>query len=100
MIDRNRTLHSSEHSSLCYCSFRYCFLFLYVACVLEVMKTEYVQYGNSESGLLEMKTGMSQGSRLGPLFLSIFIYDLVNCGTKFQFLVYADNTTIYFKFTI
>ena len=58
---------------------------------------QYVQFENSDSSLLEVKTGIPQGSILGPLFFSILINDLVNCSTKFQFLMYADNTTIYFN---
>ena len=58
---------------------------------------QYVQFENSESGLREIKTGISQGSILGPLFFSIVINDLVNSSTKFRFLMYADDTTIYFN---
>ena len=58
---------------------------------------QYVQFENSDSSLLEVKTGIPQGSILGPLFFSILINDLVNCSTKVQFLMYADDTTIYFN---
>ena len=58
---------------------------------------QYVQFENSESGLREIKTGIPQGSILGPLFFSIVINDLVNSRTKFRFLMYADDTTIYFN---
>ena len=58
---------------------------------------QYVQFENSESGLREIKTGIPQGSILGPLFFSIVINDLVNSSTKFRFLMYADDTTIYFN---
>ena len=58
---------------------------------------QYVQFENSESGLREIKTGIPQGSILGPLFFSIAINDLVNSSTKFRFLMYADDTTIYFN---
>ena len=56
-----------------------------------------MQFENSESGLREIKTGIPQGSILGPLFFSVFINDLVNSSAKFQFLMYADDTTIYFN---
>ena len=58
---------------------------------------QYVQFENSESDLLEIKTGIPQGSILGPLFFSIMINDLVNSSNKFKFLMYADDTTIYFN---
>ena len=58
---------------------------------------QYVQFENSESDLLEIKTGILQGSILGPLFFSIMINDLVKSSNKFKFLMYADDTTIYFN---
>ena len=58
---------------------------------------QYVQFENSESDLLEIKTGIPQDSILGPLFFSIMINDLVNSSDKFKFLMYADDTTIYFN---
>ena len=58
---------------------------------------QYVQFENSESDLLEIKTGIHQGSILGPLVFSIIINDLVNSSNKFKFLMYADDTTIYFN---
>ena len=58
---------------------------------------QYVQFENSESDLLEIKTGIPQGSILGSLFFSIMINDLVNSSNKFKFLMYADDTTIYFN---
>ena len=58
---------------------------------------QYVQFKNSESDLLEIKTGIPQGSILGPLFFNIMINDIVNSSNKFNFLMSADDTTIYFN---
>ena len=58
---------------------------------------QYVQYENGNSGLLKVKTGIPQCSMLGPLLFRILINDFGNCSTKFQFLVYADGTTMYFN---
>ena len=58
---------------------------------------QYVQFANSESDLLKIKTGIPQGSILGTLFFSILINDLVNSSNTFKFLMYADDTTIYFN---
>ena len=49
------------------------------------------------SELLEIKTCIPQGSILGPLFFSILINDLVNSSGLYSFLMYADDTTIYFN---
>ena len=34
---------------------------------------QYVQYENADSGLLEVKTGIPQGSSLGPLFSAFLL---------------------------
>ena len=62
-----------------------------------INRFQYVQYENMTSELLEIKTGIPQGSILGPLFFSILINDLVNSSRLFSFLMYADDTTIYFN---
>jgi len=58
---------------------------------------QYVKYNNYKSNLSEIKTGIPQGSILGPLFFSIYINDLVQCSNTFKFLLYADDTTLYFN---
>ena len=50
------------------------------------------------SELLKIIIGIPQCSILGPLFFSILINDLINSSRLFSFLMYADDTTIYFNF--
>ena len=60
-------------------------------------RKQYVVYNNHESDITEIKAGVPQGSILEPLFFSILINNLINISSKLKFLMYADDTTIYFK---
>ena len=60
-------------------------------------RKQFVVYNNHESDITEIKAGVTQGSILGPLFFSILINDLINISSKLRFLMYADDTTIYFN---
>ena len=52
------------------------------------------------SDVLPIKTGVPQGSILSTLLFSIYINDLVYISNTFNFLMYADDTTIHVYFTI
>ena len=60
-------------------------------------RKQYVKYNVHESDVMAIKTGVPQGSILGPLLFSICINDLVTVSNKLNFLMYADDTTIYFN---
>ena len=38
--------------------------------------------------------GVPQGSIIGPLLFNIFTYDIIESSTKFNFIMYADDTTV------
>ena len=60
-------------------------------------RKQYVKYNVHESDVMAIKTGVPQGSILGPLLFSICINNLVTVSNKLNFLMYADDTTIYFN---
>ena len=60
-------------------------------------RKQYVKFKTLESDYMDVKSGVPQGSILCPLLFSIYINDIVAVNKKFKFLMYADDTTIYFN---
>jgi len=55
---------------------------------------QYVQIDGSISHKLPLIAGVPQGSILGPLLFNIFINDITTSSSKFNFIMYADDTTL------
>ena len=53
-------------------------------------------FNTKNSEITEIHTGVPQGSILGPLSFSIYINDFIIVSNKLNFIMYADDITIYF----
>ena len=57
-------------------------------------RTQYVEYDGVASSVREIKTGVPQGSILGPLLFIIYMNDIYTVSNKLDFILYADDTTL------
>ena len=58
---------------------------------------QFVAFKNINSDLQENRTGNPQGSILSLLFFSIYINDLIKSINIFNYLMYSEDTTLYFN---
>ena len=58
-------------------------------------RKQRVKVGSEFSKWLGIKSGIPQGSVLGPLFFNIFINDLLLAVTESEVCNFADDTTVY-----
>ena len=72
-------------------------LSLKLLCSYLTNRKQFVSLDNTESNLLNIHTGIPQGSILGPLLFIIYINDLPQSCSSFVPIIYADDTTLYTK---
>ena len=60
-------------------------------------RSQYVQIDSWKSPLLPIKCGVPQGSVLGPLLFLIYINDIFSCSNYLSFILFADDTNIFFQ---
>ena len=58
-------------------------------------RKQYVEFENAVSNTLPLTTGVPQGSILGPLLFIIYMNDFNLSSEVFDFIMYADDSTLY-----
>ena len=58
-------------------------------------RKHFVQFDGYKSDTKTICNGVPQGSILGPLLFLVYINDFPNASKVFNFLMYADDTTLY-----
>ena len=57
-------------------------------------RRQYTEIEDTTSTILPIQVGVPQGSILGPILFIIYVNDLPQCSNKFDFIIYADDTTL------
>ncbi len=61
-------------------------------------RKQYVFLNGTSSTTSDVVCGVPQGSVLGPLLFIIYINDIINCSDIFNFILFADDTNLFYSY--
>jgi len=61
-------------------------------------REQYVSIDNINSSCTNVNCGVPQGSILGPLLFLVFVNDFPNCSNRFEYFLFADDTSLSLPF--
>ena len=86
-LDHTILLHKLKYYGICDSSLNWFHSYL-------TNRQQYVSFDDTLSNPLPLKTGVPQGSILGPLLFIIYTNDIFRASPKFESILYADDTTL------
>ena len=60
-------------------------------------RKQIVKYNQVRSKEMTIKSGVPQGSRLGPILFQLYINDIEHCSELLAFILFADDTNIFYS---
>ena len=61
-------------------------------------RKQFVSISNHTSPLSNVKSGVPQGSLLGPVFFNVYVNDLISLVKNTDIVLYADDSKVYFTY--